>query len=288
MLASALGNFSFSFSLHGPGIFYEPMKWRLDEKLKRALFTRTISHFCRSQAMVFCPPQGWDHLHIVHCAIDPDLFTPRTHNASASRLLYVGRLASVKGLPILLQAIAYLRGEFPDLRLTVVGDGPDRQYLTQLTTELALTRQVDFLGYQNQTQVRQHLANTDIFVSSSFAEGVPVVLMEAMAAGVPTIATRIAGVSELIDDGTTGYLTPPGDVITLAQRLRELLSDTDLRQRFATAARAKVQRDFAIHTETAKLHDIFMDELKITQPRRTRTNDHTVPACDALPTPEQD
>ena len=119
MLAAELGGFTFSFSLHGPGIFFEPYHWRLDEKLKRALFVCNISHFCRSQAMIFCPPEKWDRLHIIHCGVDPDLFTPVTHTGQGARLLTVGRMASVKGMPIFIVKLLMWKVESLKFTLTV-------------------------------------------------------------------------------------------------------------------------------------------------------------------------
>jgi colanic acid/amylovoran biosynthesis glycosyltransferase len=265
MLAAELGDFTFSFTLHGPYIFFEPHQWRLDEKIKRALFVCCISHYCRSQGMVFAPFEKWNRMYIIHCGIDPDLFQLVSHQGRGTRLLYVGRLAVVKGLPILLESLAQLKQAdltLADLTLTVVGDGPDREQLEQMTTDLGLAPQVKYVGYQSQTQVREHLQNTDIFVMSSFAEGVPVVLMEAMAAGVPVVATRIAGVGELVEEGVSGYLVPPGDVDSLADRIQKLVEDESARSHFGQSGRAKVEQDFNINRETQRLEQILQVALK--------------------------
>ena len=261
MLAAELGGFTFSFSLHGPGIFFEPYHWRLDEKLKRALFVSNISHFCRSQAMIFCPPEKWDRLHIIHCGVDPDLFKPVTHNGKGTRLLTVGRMASVKGMPVLLDAIKQLQATHPDIKLTVVGDGPERKDFERRAGELGIADRVDFVGYQSQSQVRERLSETDVFVLPSFAEGVPVVLMEAMAAGVPVVTTRIAGVAELVDDGTSGRLVPPGDKNSLADAINDLLNDPEKRNAFGQAGRAKVAAEFNIAKESAWLRRVMTSAL---------------------------
>ncbi|MBW4420225.1 MAG: glycosyltransferase family 4 protein [Myxacorys californica WJT36-NPBG1] len=258
LLAAELGAFTYSFTLHGPYIFFEPYQWRLDEKIKRSLFVCCISHYCRSQGMIFAPAEKWNRMHIVHCGIDPALFEVVSHIGTGKRLLYVGRLAVVKGLPILLESLAKLKSAHADLALTVVGDGPDRVQLEQMTQELGLSEHVRFVGYQSQSEVRQHMQQTDIFVMSSFAEGVPVVLMEAMAAGVPVIATRIAGVGELVEDGVSGYLVPPGDTESLGDRIEALMTDTEARSRFGKAGREKVEQEFNIHLEVARLHQILI------------------------------
>jgi len=262
MLAAELGGFTFSFSLHGPGIFFEPYHWRLDEKLKRALFVSCISHYCRSQAMIFCPPKKWDRLHIVHCGVEPDKFAPVSHTGTGTRLLTVGRLASVKGMPVLLSAIKKLLPNHPGLTLTVVGDGPERLDFQKRAVELGLDEQVSFVGYQSQDQVRDRLQETDLFVLPSFAEGVPVVLMEAMAAGVPVVTTRIAGVSELVDDGGSGLLVPPGNEQSLALAMDTLLRDPEMRNRFGLAGRAKVADEFNITRESSWLRRVMISALQ--------------------------
>jgi glycosyltransferase involved in cell wall biosynthesis len=262
MLAAALGGKTFSFTLHGPYIFFDPYRWRLDEKIKRSLFVSCISHFCRSQGMIFTPTDKWNRMHIIHCGVDPALFNLVKHNEFAHRLLYTGRLAAVKGLPILLESLAAIIPALPDIVLTVVGDGPDRKKLEDMTTQLGLEENVKFVGYQSQAEVREHMQQTDVFVLPSFAEGVPVSLMEAMAAGVPVVTTRIAGVSELVEDGVSGYLVPPGDPVLLADRIKTLLTDNQLRTRFGAAGRAKVEKDFNIHVEVAWLDQVMMAALQ--------------------------
>jgi glycosyltransferase involved in cell wall biosynthesis len=253
MLAAELGGFTFSFTMHGPAEFFDPKYWKVEEKIRRALFVCCISNFCRSQAMIFSPQEKWDRLHIVHCGVEPAAFDRVRHEEPGRRLLFVGRLAAVKGLPILLDTLALLRAERPDVLLTIAGDGPDRAMLEVQAQSLHIESNVKFLGYQSQAQVRALMQNTDVFVMASFAEGVPVVLMEAMAAGVPVVATRIAGVPELVEDGISGFLVPPGDSQALAERIGALLDDPALRQRFGRAGRAEVQAEFNISTEARRL-----------------------------------
>jgi glycosyltransferase involved in cell wall biosynthesis len=167
----------------------------------------------------------------------------------------------VKGLPILLRAVARLKANHPAVKLTIAGDGPDRQRLVEMAGELGITENVAFLGYQTQRQVRELLAQTDAFVLASFAEGVPVVLMEAMAAGVPVVATRIAGIPELVDDGVSGFLVPPGDPKTLADRVDQLLRDPGLRASLGAKGRQKVEREFDLAVEADKLCRILTEAL---------------------------
>ncbi|MEO1429929.1 MAG: glycosyltransferase family 4 protein [Cyanobacteria bacterium J06633_8] len=257
MLAAELGGFSYSFTLHGPYIFFQPYHWRLDEKINKALFVSCISNYCRSQGMIFAPFEKWHKMQIVHCGIDPKLFSQVSHQGKGYRLLYVGRLSAAKGLPILLESLVDLKGRYQNVILTVVGDGSDRAALEQMTADFGLTDNVNFVGYKSQSEVREYFEQTDVFVLSSFAEGVPVVLMEAMAAGVPVVAPQIAGISELVEHNVSGYIVPAGDKTHLAQSIEKLLSDGELRGKFGTAGRNKVEKEFNINLEAKKLYQVM-------------------------------
>jgi glycosyltransferase involved in cell wall biosynthesis len=257
VLASTISGVPYSYTMHGPAIFFEPLRWRIDEKIARARFVSCISHFCRSQGMLFARPEHWSRMHIVHCGVVPSLYAPVRHEAGRKRILFVGRIEAIKGLPILLDSARRLRREHPELRITLVGDGGDRKWLEQRAEEMGLGDVVEFTGYQSQAQVAEHLGRTDVFVLPSFAEGVPVVLMEAMCGAVPVVATQVAGVGELVEDGLSGYIVPPGDAATLTARIDALLRDVELRQRLGDAGRAKVLAEFDIRKETRWLHGIM-------------------------------
>ncbi|AKO98483.1 Glycosyltransferase [Marinovum algicola DG 898] len=256
MLASELSGIPYSFTLHGPDIFFAPDHWRLDEKIARARFVACISEFCRAQAMIFSDRALWDKLHIVHCGIDPARYDPAPRQGPP-HLTFVGRLAAVKGVPVLLEALSFLKGELPGLRVTLIGDGPERARLEQDAADLGLRDVVDFAGYRSQSEVARALKVTDALVLPSFAEGVPVVLMEAMAAGRPVITTGVAGVSELVEHGKSGFLVPPGDAQRLAQAIRAVLADPDRRVEMGRAGRTRVVEDFDIGKEAAWLGRLF-------------------------------
>jgi glycosyltransferase involved in cell wall biosynthesis len=167
--------------------------------------------------------------------------------------LFVGRLAGVKGVPILIDAMSNLVEKHPDLRLRLVGDGPDRRRLEADVEARGLGKRIEFLGYRSQAEVAEELARTDVFVLPSFAEGVPVVLMEAMAAQVPVVTTRIAGVPELVEDGVSGLLVPPGDSDAFTAALDALLADPDRRQALGAAGRRKVVADYDAAQEARRL-----------------------------------
>lgn len=254
MLASALSGIPYSFTLHGPDDFFEAVHLRLDEKIARATFVAAISDFARSQGMLYAARAHWAKIHVVHCGIDPARYGG-THSATGYSLLFVGRLAAVKGLPVLFEALALARKTIPALHLTLIGDGPERKTLEAEAKPLGDA--IKFVGYQSQDAVALALQQADALVLPSFAEGVPVVLMEAMAAGLPVIATRIAGIPELVEDGISGILVPPGDAATLANAILTMLEHPEKMQAMGTAGRAKVTKDFNIQTEAAWLGSLF-------------------------------
>jgi glycosyltransferase involved in cell wall biosynthesis len=258
MLASEMSGIPFSFTMHGPDIFYQPYRWRIDAKIARARFVACISHFCRSQAMLFSDQRHWGKLHIVHCGIDPakyDAPSTATGHASGGHLLFVGRLAAVKGVPVLFAALENARARGVDLRLTLIGDGAERQTLESAAR--ALGNDVTFAGYRTQAEVAAALQGADALVLPSFAEGLPVVLMEAMAARVPVVTTRIAGVPELVEDGVSGLLVAPGDVDGLAEALVAVMADPARRRAMGEAGRAKVVTEFDGAAEAAWLARLF-------------------------------
>lgn len=255
LLAARLAEIPFSFTLHGPADFTDPKLWRLDAKIADAVFVACISHYCRSQAMLASPLGHWPRLHIVHCGVEPARYDAPPPNGQG--LLFVGRLAAAKGVPVLIAAMARIRAAHPQAHLTLIGDGPDRARLEEQVRDLNLAGAVRFTGYQNQDEVAAALAQAAIFVLPSFAEGVPVVLMEAMAARRPVVATRIAGIPELVEDGVSGRIVPPGDAVALADAVCAILSDPDRAETMGQAGRRIVEAEFDIAREAAKLVPMF-------------------------------
>lgn len=257
MLAAELAGVPYSFTLHGSGIFFEARTWRLDEKLNRAAFCACISHFTRSQAAIFAAPETMERLHLIHCGVEPDKLRPITHRDDARRLIFVGRVVEQKGLGDLFQSLVSLADRTPELSLTIVGDGPDRVALERRAADLGLADRVSFVGSKSQSEVAALLSTADIFVLPSYAEGVPVVVMEALGSEMPVVATFVGGMAELVEDGVTGYLVRPGDPDQLADRIERLLGDRGLRQRMGKAGRDKVVTDFDSAAEARRLGVLF-------------------------------
>lgn len=258
MLAGLLADIPYSFTMHGPTEFFEIDKWFLDEKVARAKFVACISHFCRSQVMSVSDPKHWPKIYIVHCGVNPKNYSKLSQN-SGKELLFIGRLTAVKGVPILIEAFTRVLDEHPNANLTLIGDGPERPSIEALISKRTLHKNISLTGYLNQKEVAQKLSQSNILVLPSFAEGVPVVLMEAMACGLPVITTRIAGIPELVEDGKSGILLPPGDTDSLTKQIIKLLKDPALCKKMGAAGCAKINTDYNTIHEARWLLDIMKD-----------------------------
>ena len=261
MLMKIYGGISYSLSVHGPDIFYRVDSAMLEEKIKEASFVRCISHYCLSQIMRISEPEAWNKLHIVRCGVNPELYTIRKepHNAIPN-ILCVGRLVPAKGQHIMLEACRFLKQEGLRFRVTIIGEGPDSKSLEQFTAKNNLKDIVTFTGVLGQNTVRDYYDKADIFVLASFAEGVPVVLMEAMAKEIPVISTRITGIPELIDHEHDGLLATPGDAEDLANQIRKLLVDSSLRRKYGQAGREKVISLYNQHINNQQMVNLFHEE----------------------------
>jgi glycosyltransferase involved in cell wall biosynthesis len=258
MLAAELSGCSFSFTMHGPGIFFEAQKWRIDVKVARAAFVVCISSFCASQAACFCDPTTWSKLQIVHCGVDIDHRRSSSADRHGNKLLFVGRLESLKGLDILLRSMLSIADLHPGVQLTIVGDGPERVRLQNAAEAAGLGGSVHFTGPLNSDAINRLLVSADIFVLPSFAEGVPVVLMEAMAMSVPVVSTHVGGMTELIHDGESGILIPAFDASSLTEAISRLLGDPDLRARMGESGRQTVVDKYDLRKEASRLKDLFV------------------------------
>lgn len=246
LLTAELGGprWSWSVTLHGPTDFYNVKDFRLPEKARRAAFVVCTSDFARSQVQAFVDPAHWPKLQTVPMGVDAERFkpSPRPDGDAAGplRIITVGRLAPVKGQAVMLDAIAELARRGVAAHLTIAGDGPERDQLERRTAKLGLGDRVEFTGPVGHSRLSDLYAAADVFCTSSFAEGLPTVLMEAMATGLPTVATRIMGVPELVEHGVTGLLVPPARADLLADALEQLASQPAERREMGEAGRRKV------------------------------------------------
>lgn len=254
-------DFKWSFTMHGPAEFFDPTHFGLRQKVLDADLVLCISDFCRAQLMAISPSAEAAKMHVVHCGVDPGelLFVERVSPVPRElRILSVGRLAPVKGFIFLIDAVKLLRARGVNVEVQIVGDGPERDRLERRAAAAGVADQVRLRGAVGQDDLRRFWEWADLFVSSSLMEGVPVVLMEAMAEGIPVVATRVAGVPELVEDGISGRLVPPARADMLAESVCELYSDWGQAQSYARAARQKIEADFnssEIALDIARLFD---------------------------------
>jgi colanic acid/amylovoran biosynthesis glycosyltransferase len=257
MLVHALGGPRYSFTVHGPEEFWRAVGLR--EKIARSAFAIAISSFCRSQLYLWSQVSDWAKVHIVRCGIEKSFYehTPPLSEAT-TRLVCVGRLAPEKGHLLLLEACAQLQRAGIPFELVFAGDGPLRPELERLVAAHGLGQRVRITGWVSSNQVRAEILAARALVQPSFAEGLPVVLMEAMALRRPVIATYIAGIPELVVQGATGWLVPAGAADALAAAMQDCLSRSLAElQEMGAAARARAIAYHSIETEAGKLAALF-------------------------------
>lgn len=250
---------TWSITIHGPEEFNDVAGFFLAEKIRTARFAVAISSYARSQILRCCDPAMWDKVHTCRLGVDGSVFEPRPEPGGGGppEIVCVGRLAPVKAQYILIEAILVLAGRGVPAVLRLVGDGPDRRMLEESAARMGIADRVIFDGWRNQDEVRERYRSATVFAMASFAEGIPVVLMEAMSMEIPVLATRIMGIPELIEDGASGVLVPPADPDALAGGLERLLRDAELRRRLGPAGRKKVLADFDLRANCAALEKIF-------------------------------
>lgn len=253
------GRWTWSFTMHGPTEFADARRFDLAGKAADADAVICISDYCRSQLMALTPESRWDRFDIVRCGVDPAEFNPPEWRSTttALRVLSVGRLVPEKGHAVLLAAVADLADRGIDVELTLVGDGPSRSTLEAAARERGVVERVRFLGAVGADVIHDHYRESDVFCLASFAEGVPVVLMEAMASELPVVTTLITGVPELVEDNVSGMLVPPGRADLLADALAKLANDPGLRARLGAAGRRVVAERFDASATAQELAGVF-------------------------------
>lgn len=258
LIGAASGLIEFSLSVHGPDEFYNINEDLIPEKVRKAVFARCISFYCRSQLERVTEYKDWDKFHIVRCGIDLSKYSVRPDpNNAVAEILCVGRLVPAKGQHLLIKACHALKERGVAFHLTLVGAGPDRESLEALATSLGITNACTFTGPVGQGEIHGYYDKADIFALPSFAEGLPVVLMEAMSKGIPCVTTSITGIPELVIDGVNGLLVPASDWEGLADRLKRLIDDPALRLRLGTAAREIVATVYDVHRNCNGMADVF-------------------------------
>jgi colanic acid/amylovoran biosynthesis glycosyltransferase len=262
LVASRIFANGFSFTVHGPDEFYDVRGQRLAEKIEGASFVFCIGHFARSQLMKISPVRCWNKFVIAPLGVDLKVFArPFRLAAEPFQILCVGRLVPAKGQHILIAAIDRLVKEGRTVSLRLVGEGPDRANLEREVKCRRLGEHVTFEGNVNQDLIGQFYREADAFALASFAEGIPVVLMEAMAMEIPCVSTTVAGIPELIQNEINGLLVMPSDERALAEALGRLIDDKVLRRRLGEAGRRRVMEKYDLYTNVERLSWLFRARL---------------------------
>ena len=259
MLAALMNQLPYSFTVHGPEEFDRPQFLKLAEKINQSKFVVAISSFGRSQLQRWIPYANWNKVNIVHCGLEPSFYEITAVTIpNAPKLVCVGRLCEQKGQLLLIEAAKDLSNQQVDFHLTLAGDGEMRAEIEALIKKYQLQDKVHITGWISSDQVRQHILESQALVLPSFAEGLPVVIMEAMSLRRPVLSTYIAGIPELIDNGINGWLFPAGSVEALSAAIQGMLkTPKNILQEMGDAAYMKVTARHNINIEAQKLARLF-------------------------------
>jgi colanic acid/amylovoran biosynthesis glycosyltransferase len=257
MLARALGGPPYSFTVHGPDEFQQPMGLR--EKVHRAAFVVAVSNYGRSQLYLRLPHQDWPKVQVVHCGLDKAFYDVSAVPVPAvPRFVCVGRLCEAKGQLLLLEAVARCTARGLPFELVLAGDGPMRGELEKLIDEYKIREHVRITGWISSNDVRDEILAARALVLPSFAEGLPVVIMEAMALRRPVLSTYIAGIPELVRPGDNGWLFAAGSLEDLINALEGCLAaPIETLQAFGAAGYNRVIECHSIDVEANKLAALF-------------------------------
>jgi len=256
--------FGYSMTVHGPDEFYDADRQMLAEKIRAADFLCCISAFTRSQLMMLSPYEQWSKFVVSPLGVGAEIFAPRPGRPASEpfEILCVGRLTPAKGQHILIDAVEQLMQDGRQVRLRLVGSGPDETSLREHAARSTAAECMVFEGAINQDRIRDFYAAADAFCLPSFAEGLPVVLMEAMAMELPCVTTQIAGIPELIRDGVDGLLVPPSDLDALVKALARLMDNAELREQIGKSGRARVVEHYDLRRSVERLAAIFAERVQ--------------------------
>ncbi|MGE3315794.1 MAG: glycosyltransferase [Planctomycetaceae bacterium] len=260
-----LAGISYSFTAHGSDLHMD--RHMLREKVQEAEKVITISRYNRDLILEECGSEFAEKVQIIHCGVDTSVFAARNAATTKSNGLFevlcIGTMHEVKGQTYLLEACKLLADRGVDVRCHLVGKGPDWDALKAQVRDAKLEDRVVFHGLMNRSQIAELVSKCDVLAAPSVPtedgrrEGIPVVLMEAMASELPVVASRLSGIPELVDDGVSGLLTTPRDASAIADALEQLSRDPELRRELGKAGRVKVLSEFDVHRNAAKLADCF-------------------------------
>ncbi|MEM9014677.1 MAG: glycosyltransferase family 4 protein [Pseudomonadota bacterium] len=253
MLARLMGGPSYSITVHGPDELTDAPLLDFPAKIANASFIAAITHYCKSQLIRFSAIEQADKIEIVHCALDLGDFPDAGPPPDNEEIICVGRLCPQKGQVQIPRVVARLRDDFPNLKISLVGDGESRADIEREIVAHGVGDQVEILGWRANDEVRRRIAASRALLLPSFAEGLPVVIMEALALKRPVISTYIAGIPELLDDGC-GWIIPAGDGEALERAIRSVLStNPDDLARKGEEGRRRIEARHDVDIEAGKL-----------------------------------
>ncbi len=262
-----LTGISYSFTAHGSDLHKE--RRMLGKKVAAAAFAVTISNFNKKVILDECGDHYNDKINIVHCGVDTKEFkpVPKNHKNRPFQILCVASFEEVKGHKYVVEACQILDKEGFDFQCHFIGYGPLKQKVKKQILEAGLQNKITIHDAMPRPAVIQMLSEADVKVLASVPtkagkrEGIPVVLMEAMAMGLPVVSSQLSGIPELVENGESGILVEPRDVIGLVDALKLLCGDAELRKKMGSAGREKVLREFNLHKNAEKLTNLFLSSI---------------------------
>lgn len=263
MWAARLADIKFSFTVHGPEEFDKPQFIGLPKKIRESAFTVAISSYGRSQLYRLVEYSHWDKIKEVHCGLEQDFYQghePKT--AAGKTITCIGRICEQKGQQLLIDALSIVKEKHPDIKLILVGGGEMEAVVRERVSHYKLENNVVFAGWKSSAEIREYIENSTFTVLPSFAEGLPVVIMESMSLSTPVLSTYIAGIPELIKHGENSWLVPAGDAQQIAEQINDVfdLSDEELRK-IGFAAKETVLERHNIDIEASKLRRYFEEAI---------------------------
>ena len=267
-IISRLNGIPYSVTGHAHDLFLpNPM---LSRKVADSLFFATISEFNRALLIQTCGPDALNRVRLIRCGLPLKIFpfdarAGRPATGQPPLIVSVGRLVDYKGFDVLIRACALLRDAGREVRCLIAGEGPERSRLEALVSELGLSRIVELAGGCRQEEVIGMLDSAELFVMASVRgsdgqqDGIPIVLMEAMALGVPAVSTKLSGIPELVIDNQTGLLVTPGDEAHLAAAIKRLLDDQELAASLAKSARQLIEKEYDLSASVTRLCEAFSE-----------------------------
>ena len=265
VLLHLLGGPSYSFTVHGPEEFDKTTFLYLKEKTRFAAFVVAISSYTRSQLYRWADYHDWHKVYVVHCGLESSFYNIAPQPIPETpRLVCVGRICEQKGQLLLVNAAHALAKKGLNFEIVLAGDGPMRAEVESLIVKYGLQSHIKITGWISSEQVREQLLASRALVLPSFAEGLPVVIMESLALKRPVLTTYVAGIPELVRHGEAGWLFPAGDVEALAAVLEEFL-ETPLAQlqQMGEVGHKRVLERHAIDNEAAKLNLLFQKAIRV-------------------------